>query len=332
VADRTAHDRRLPARRQHARGDRRSAALRAIGKWVAAALAIAGCGGEAWNAEQWASTRPELSGRSIGRLGDVTPYVLPADDALYFFLCHWSLDAPLRVSLPPDANSYERELFDKALRAWEAVIPGLRFEVVAGEAPVRLRFRDTGPEGARTAADCEVTPPIAGDGPLHARMVSAQIELRRAERDPWGRPIELAATELLGSAVHELGHALGLQGHAQGGKSVMVRETDSVRKIGEKLNDEKKAKPLQEPAMQALYSLPSGTVIERRALAPGATKAVDEIARRAEAQGAARAQVRVGDRTAAVRWGPGSNLVYYLNKPFDLLEGRVDFDDALSLP
>ena len=184
-------------------------------------------------------------------------------------MCHWPLDAPLRVSLPPDANAHERELLEKALRAWEAVVNGLRFEVVEGAAPIRLRFRDSGPEGARTAVDCEVAPPFAGDGPLDARLVSAQIELRRAERDPWGKPIELAASQMLGSAAHELGHALGLQGHAQGGKTVMVRETSAIAKIGEKLNDEKKPKPLQEPAMQALYSLPSGTVIERRRPAAG---------------------------------------------------------------
>src|SRR5205814_1588486 len=124
-------------------------------------------------------------------------------------------------------------------------------------------------------------------------------------------------------AVHELGHALGLQGHASRGKSVMARESYSVQKIGEKLNDEK-PKPLQEPAMQALYSLPSGVVIQARPLAPGATKAVDAIAERAQAQGNARAIVRVGDHAAAVRWGPGPELVYYLSEPVDLLDGKKD--------
>jgi len=294
------------------------------------ALYAAGCAEQAWNADEWAVTRPELSGRSIGRLGDMTPYLLPADDALLFFVCHWSLDTPLHVSLPPDANSQERELLEKALRAWEAVVNGLHFEVVEGAAPIRLRFRDTGPEGARTAVDCDVAPPFSG-GALHARLVSAQIELRRAERDQWGKPIELAANQMVGQAAHELGHALGLQGHAQGGKTVMVRETYNVGRIGEKLNGEK-PKPLQEPAMEALYSLPSGTVIERRALPPGSTKPVDAIAQRALAQGATRAQVRVGDRTAAVRWGPGPDLVYYLREPAKLLEGDLEYEDALSLP
>src|SRR5262249_32099045 len=119
-----------------------------------------------------------------------------------------------------------------------------------------------------------------------------------------GKPVELGVNQLLGSATHELGHALGLQGHAQTGKSIMVRETFSIEKVAERLNDEKKPKPLQEPAMQALYSLPSGTVIERRPLAPGAAKQGDEVARRARAEGADRVQVRVGDHAASVRWGP----------------------------
>jgi len=299
--------------------------------WATAlALAASGCARETWNAEQWAAAHPELSGRSIGRLGDATPYVLAGDGELVFFFCRWSLDAPLRVSLPPDANSYERDLFQKGLRAWEAAVSGLHFEVVDGAAQVRLRFRDTGPEGARTAVDCEVTPPFTGEGPLHARLVSAQIDLRREERDAWGKPVELGVNQLLGSATHELGHALGLQGHAQTGKSIMVRETFSIEKVAERLNDEKKPKPLQEPAMQALYSLPSGTVIERRPLAAGATRAVDEIARRAQEQGAARALVRVGDRTAAVRWGSGPNLVYYLRNPVDLLARTREMDPSIG--
>jgi Matrixin len=294
------------------------------------ALGAGACAGPAWDAEQWASTRPELSGRTIGRLGDMTPYVLAADDALFFFVCHWPLVAPLSVSLPPDANNHERALFEKALRAWEAVVPGLRFSVTEGTAAIRLRFRESGPEGMDSAVDCEVAAPFAAGDPLDAQIVSAQVTLRRAERDPWGKPTPLAASQLLGGAVHELGHALGLQGHARSGKSVMVSETYAIAQIAEKLNDEKKPKPLQEPAMQSLYSLPSGTVIERRALPPGSTKAVDEIAQRARAQGARSVLVRVGDHTAAVRWTP--DLKYYLKEPANLLEGDLAFEDALTLP
>jgi hypothetical protein len=296
---------------------------------AALALCAAGCADATWDAGKWAAARPELAGRDIGRLGDATPYLLPVRDELLFFWCRWPLDAPLRVSLPRDANEYERELLDTALRAWEGVVKGLRFEVVEGNAPIRLRFRESGPEGARTAVDCEVEPPFDGAGPLDARLVSAQIELRRAERDPWGRPIDLAASELVGSAAHELGHALGLQGHAQGGRSILVRETAEVRRAGERIQDKKE---LREDAMAALYSLQTGTLIERRQLAQGATAETDAIAERALAQGETHVQIRVGDRAAAVRWGAGPDLVYYLNDPGDLLEGSLEFEDALDLP
>jgi hypothetical protein len=297
---------------------------------LALALCAAGCADESWDATTWAASRPELAGRDIGRLGDATPYLLPVHDELLFFWCRWPLDAPLRVSLPRDANQPERELLDKALRAWEGVVSGLRFEVVEGTtAPIRLRFRDSGPEGARTAVDCEIEPPFEGEGPLDARLVSAQIDLRRAERDPWGRPVDLAANELVGSAAHELGHALGLQGHAQGGRSILVRETAEVRRAGERIQDDKE---LREPAMAALYSLQTGTLLERRRLPKGATAATDAIAERALAQGEARAQIRVGDRAAAVRWGSSPDLVYYVNDPSEILEGSLDFEDALDVP
>ena len=296
---------------------------------LALALCAAGCNATNWDATTWAASRPELAGRDIGRLGDATPYLLPVHDELLFFWCSWPLDGPLRVSLPRDANQYERELIEKALHAWEKVVTGLRFEVVEGNAPIRLRFRESGPEGARTAVDCEVEPPFDGPGPLDARLVSAQIDLRRAERDPWGRPIELAANELVGSAAHELGHALGLQGHAQGGRSILVRETAEVRRQGERIQ---KDEELREPAMAALYSLQTGTLLERRKLAQGATAQTDAIAERGLAQGATRVSIRVGDRAAAVRWGPGPDLVYYLNDPSEILEGSLDFEDALDLP
>jgi matrixin len=297
---------------------------------VAAALCAAACtgSGNRWDAAAWVASRPELRGRDIGRLADATPYLLPVHDELLFFWCTWPLDGPLRVSLPRDANQYERELLEKALRAWEKVVTGLHFEVIEGNAPIRMRFSNTGPEGARTAVDCELEPPFDGQGPLDARLVSAQIDLRRAERDPWGRPIDLAATELIGSAAHELGHALGLQGHV-GGRSVLSRETAEVRKQGERIQN---GDELREPAMAAVYSLASGTLLERRKLGQGATAQTDAIAERGVAQGATRVSIRVGDRAAAVRWGTAPDLVYYVNDPAKILDGKLGFEKALAVP
>jgi Matrixin len=299
-------------------------AARGLSLLVIVALSALGCA-RTWDAHSWAGTRPELAGHSVGRLGDAKPYLIAADDTLVVFLCRWSLDAPLRVSLPPDASSEERGLLGRALRAWEGVVPGLRFEEVVGEAPLTVRFREDDREGARTAAECALRTPIPARGPLDAAIVAASVELRRSERDAWGRPIALTGPELLGSAAHELGHALGLQGHARRGDSVMVLEVDAVRRIGRRLA---RGEALEEPAMSALYALPSGSVVERRPLAPGATAAVDAGAARAEASGLSVAAVRVGDRGAWIRWG--SDFEYFLRNPAELVSGELEFEQSLD--
>jgi hypothetical protein len=300
------------------------ASRRAGGALSCAALAI-GCAAAAWDADAWARSRPELAGRTVGRLGDVTPYLIAADDTLHLFLCRWPLDAPLRVSLPADANPDERRLLAQALHAWERVV-GLRFEVVETEAPLRLRFRDDEGEGARTAAECRVAPPFDAEGPLDAVLVDAEIELRRDERDAWGRPRELSAAEFLGMAAHELGHALGLQGHATRGASVLRREPAAVRRVGERLLA---GEVLAEDAGAALYALSSGARVGQRALPSGATRAVDAMGARARARGRSTADLRLGDTALRVSWGPDPDLVYHLKDPAKLSAGKIDFLDAM---
>jgi len=321
------------AARRRTRAGRRGAAAAAA--W--GGLALAGCAAT-WDAEALAARRPELAERPLGRLGDATPYLWAARDTLTLFLCRFPGDAPLRVALPADASDAERALLVRALRAWEAVVPGLRLvpvtsgEGAAGAAPaaIRIRFREAGPEGARTAAECAVEPPGAQAGAvLDARLVAADVVLRRAEGDAWGRPVPLSEAELLGSALHELGHALGLQGHARRGPSVLVRDVDAVRRAGRRVG---RGEPLREDAMAALYALPSGLVIERRALAPGATRRIDAAAARARAAGREGARVRVGDGSVRIAWGPEPTFEYYLRDPVQLIRGEAEFSESLLPP
>ena len=296
---------------------------------IAAATALA-CTAT-WDAEGWARAHPELTGRPLGRLGDATPYLIAADDALHLFLCRWPLDGPLAVALPSDASPAERALLARALAAWEDAVPGLRFAPGARgqDAPLRLRFAAGEREGARTSATCRVRAPLAGAGPLDAALVAAEVALRRSEGDAWGRSVPLSDAELLGSAVHELGHALGLQGHARRGPSVLVREPAAVRRVGERLLA---GGVLREDAAAALHALPSGTRVGRRALAPGATAGVDALARRARARGREVLWLQLGDRALRVAWGSEPELVYYLSDPAQLASGSSDFSESLWLP
>jgi hypothetical protein len=279
-----------------------------------------------WDAEVWARTRPELAGRSGGRLGDATPYLVAADDRLHLFLCRWPLDAPLRTSLPPDANAEERRVLGEVLRAWERAVPGLHFATGEGTAPLRLRFREGGREAAHTAARCRVAPPFDGTDGLDAELVDAEVALRRAEGDAWGRTRTLGPAELAGSAAHEIGHALGLQGHAGSGRSALRRDPAAVRRLGERVLA---GEPLLEDAAVALHALHTGVRVAVRALAPGATAGVDAIARRAAAEGRTAAVLQLGDRGLRTAWGPEPELMYYLRDPRELVANELEFEDAM---
>lgn len=299
-----------------------------------AGLALGGCTAATWDAGALGERRAELAGRSVGRLGDATPYVMAAHGTLTFFLCRFESAAPLGVSLPPDASPDERRLVLRALDAWEQAVPGLRFAPDAKPAAIRLRFQSDGPEGARTAAVCGVEPSRAPDGEggadvLRARLRSAEVMLRRVEGDAWGRPVALSDAEILGSLLHELGHALGLQGHARRGPSVLVRDVDRVRRIGRRVLE---GGALREDAMRALYALPSGVVTERRALAPGATDRIDALARRALRAGLAVLWVRVGDGSAWLAWGGDPDFEYFLRHAELLARDQTSFEESLLGP
>ena len=236
------------------------------------------------------------------RLGDTTPYLLPYADELVLFLCRFERGTRVRVALPESASAEERALLRRALAAWSGAGLGLSLhEVGEGEpAEIQLRIGDAVRGfAAQTAAECGLAGVVASDERLPARLLGAQIVLRREDLDVRGHAVALSPEELLGSALHELGHALGFQGHARRGASVMVRNVEAVRRIGRRLLA---GEPFADATLAALYRSPSGAVVGRMRLPAGRSQPIDRLVAIGAARGFRGPSVRVGDRGARISW------------------------------
>jgi hypothetical protein len=255
------------------------------------AVAALGCAEPRWDVESLERRHPELRGHGAHRLGDSTPYYLPAAGRLTLFLCRWADRATVRVSLPADASPEERSKLETALAAWEGAL-GLRFEL-GDFSGVGIEIRlidDMLAYSANTVADCAVDAEALGASEpavLPARLVSASIHIARD--DP----------RLAGTALHELGHALGFQGHARRGRTVMVSSTSAIREAGERVMG---GRAFEDAALGALYAVPSGTVVKRLTLPSGRTAPVDGLLALGRQGGLIGPLVRVGDHEGRVAW------------------------------
>jgi hypothetical protein len=257
---------------------------------LAALLGLA-CAERAWDVERFELRHAALRARGPHRLGDTRPYYLPAAGRLTLFLCRWPDGATVPVSLPADATPQQRRKLETALNAWERSL-GLHFELGELEGvgiEIRL-FDDMLAYQANTVADCAVDPKALTGGPadvLPARLVFASIQMARD--DP----------RLAGTALHELGHALGFQGHASRGRTVMVTGTDAVRLAGERAMA---GKPFEDAAVGALYAVPSGSVVRRLPLTRQHTSPIDRLIEIARREGWIGPLVRVGDEEGRIAW------------------------------
>jgi hypothetical protein len=272
-----------------------------------------------WDVERLQERHPALGAIRQHRLEDTTPYLLPTNGGIAFFLCRWPTDEPVPVSLPPDASEAERRGLELVMRAWEGAGLGVRF---AGGAPpgvgIEVRFID--PEAgatetvhaANTIADCAVAPealPAGSASILPARLVFASIHLWRGGFDNLGRPDPHSHDEFVGSALHEFGHALGFQGHAYLGRTVMVKEKDAVRRAARSvLQDDSFA----DHTLRALYAVPSGTVVKRAAVDPYRTEPVDRMLDLARRRSFTGPFVRVGDLDGQLAWRDQAGADYAL--------------------
>jgi hypothetical protein len=221
--------------------------------------------------------------------------------------------------LPADASADERRAIETALHAWEGAGLGLRFaEAVSAEAGIEIGFVtgtvDTaaGQDTASTVVDCRIAPASqqSGAGVDRAELVRARIRIARiTNQDTQGHQRPLSAAELSGTALHELGHALGFQGHARHGDTVMVRETERIAHIGKALLA---GDGFHDPSLRALYALPSGAVVASTPIDRCRTDLVDRMALVAEQNHLDGPFVRVGESAGRIFWRDDKGTEYGL--------------------
>ena len=239
----------------------------AAGLSLLAVACVAARGG--WDPTALDARYPELASLGAHRLADSPPYFAPAVGGLALFLCRWPRTRAIPVALPSDALLADREVLAAALAAWQRAQLGISFATGALDESgrgieiefIELADGDEQPATGDTIVDCripdgELLQPM--QEPLAAELHYASIHLHRSRPDKLGRAIPLEPAELLGAAVHELGHALGYPGHVALGDSVMSAhgQADAARRWGRRL---RAGARLEEPALRALYAVPRKT-------------------------------------------------------------------------
>jgi len=263
--------------------------------WIVACLllACASPGSDPWNLAALEREHPALASIRGHRLKDTRPYTLAASGQLTLFLCRWPDGAAIPVAIHRDATPEERRAIEQALAAWEGAGLGIRFErrdALTRPEGVEIRVIENMLAGtANTIANCEVAPAglSSREGPVTARIAFASIHLAR--NDP----------RLIGSALHELGHALGFQGHPRSGDTVMMPGMKAARLAGERVRS---GALRGDPALSALYAVPPGTVLSRSRLPAERTLPIDRLAERARPAGWSGPFVRVGDTEGRIFW------------------------------
>jgi hypothetical protein len=231
------------------------------------------------------------------------PYVWASEGRIELLACRWALDAPIGVALVGAAAREEEHALDAALRSLAAALPGLRLaRAPAGAAAIRVSFEDApvaradGTLGTgRTVADCRL-----GAGGAGAALVAASVTVsRRAPPDWRGRERVLSAEERAGTLVHELGHALGVAGHATAADDALAASPEAARRAGARALA---GEAVASAALAGLYARALGEPLARAQAEAWRTAELDRLARLAEASGLDGPYLRAADATGRIFW------------------------------
>ncbi len=244
------------------------------------------------------------------------PYLYPRAGRLRLFTCRWSTENPIGVYI--DAPDDLREVVRSALSVWQGLALGVRFyEVLAREAALHLYVQDEPVSTARgfgtgrTVTDCAVED-SGGEG-LRAELTRARVDLsRETPADARGQARSLSDAEFAGAALHELGHALGFQGHTARRGAVLSRDLSVARRLGKRVLSGER---IDAPELLALYQTPSGHVLKEVSVDAWRTDLIDRMARLASEAALEGPFARVGDAAARVFWRDDKGLEYGFQIP-----------------
>ncbi|MBY0400338.1 hypothetical protein K2X89_08590, partial [Myxococcota bacterium] len=193
-------------------------------------------------------------------------------------------------------------------------------QVDAGPAEIEITaFASEGPELPEglgdTLVECDVAPRSSSesDPSVRGQIRRAEVRLRRSGRDAAGRLRIADDAAWAGALLHELGHALGFEGHVAAGSSILVRDEHALRGRGRAVL---RGEPFADATLEALHRLEPGRrlgVRRLRAVDADWVRAIRALDRRYRAAGRERVAViaSVGDREArwSLQYADGARLV-----------------------
>lgn len=289
-----------------------------VSAWLGLLGCVAPMGG--WDSAALLARFPEIEAIPGQRLGDLTPYPALVDGRVAMVACRFERPEP-SIPVVISGEDWPSSWGASALDAVDAAVPAVSFERQGG-APVSpgIHIRSmsaaggAGPAGlADTRAECDVAASDGAGTEIRGTLVRSEIRIRRRVLGTWTRERAATAEDWVGAMLHELGHALGFQGHAAVGASLVQLEQSRLRALGRRVLE---GAPVAAPNVRALYALAPGTRLGVARLSPSSrsivAEVVDELAERTRVYGPPVASRSVvGDRHARLvwRWQEGGAIV-----------------------